>query len=198
MHTRNRETDRRYEDSRVAVALMLSLLTTMIGIGTLLGSPWPVLAYPWLVGDYAEALGPARFAPLVILAVAVPVWIMTMRLAARWIPLALFPAFVPAVALIASHAIVTRTMEARRAPIVEAFGAECLSLTSAVRSFHIAPQEWRFDLHGSAVKDGAPYAWSWREMAFYPLGDNVWPNVLPREIAACVTSERLRDARNRP
>ena len=112
---------------------------------------------------------------------------------ARWAataPLVLFAG------LVGASPFAMDAMEAERERIVVTFAAECVALEPLRRSFREAPRDLQLFLHGAAVKDGAPYAWSWREMAFYPLDDRTWPNVLPRDVASCVSDDRRRAARS--
>lgn len=57
---------------------------------------------------------------------------------------------------------------------------------SFLASIFQAPRELQFFLHGAAMKDCTPMAWSYADMDFYRLPDNAAVNVLPVEwVEAC-------------
>jgi hypothetical protein len=68
----------------------------------------------------------------------------------------------------------------RHQKIVE-FNADISFENSFFRSIREAPDEFQFYLHAAALKNCRPYAWSYREMAFYELKPDVAVNVLPDE-----------------
>jgi hypothetical protein len=72
-------------------------------------------------------------------------------------------------------------VESRRSQIVEDFGADKEIQNSFFRSMHGASQDFQFFLHGAALKDCIPYAWSYRTMSFYQLHSRVAANVLPAD-----------------
>ena len=98
--------------------------------------------------------------------------------------------------LVGASALAMTAMEKERDRIVAAFAPDCVALEPLRRSLREAPSELQLFLHGAAVKDGEPYAWSWREMSFYPLDDRTWPNVLPRDVERCMSEERRRAAQS--
>jgi hypothetical protein len=61
------------------------------------------------------------------------------------------------------------------------FGADAQFEHSFFRSLHEVPADFLQYLHAGALKDCEPYAWSYRDMSFYRLPNNVAVNVLPRE-----------------
>ncbi|WP_146055979.1 hypothetical protein [Bosea psychrotolerans] len=69
--------------------------------------------------------------------------------------------------------------DARRQKSIAAFSPTHVLQHSFFRSIRSAPQEFQFYLHAAALKDCTPYAWSYREMAFYVLKPSVAVNVLP-------------------
>lgn len=52
---------------------------------------------------------------------------------------------------------------------------------SFFRSIREVPRDYQFFYHAVAIKDCRPYAWSYREMAFYELNPNVAINLLPSD-----------------
>ena len=158
----------------------------------LLASSWLVLGSPFAALSFLPGGRFAHVVPEVVplAACAAIGWALLAFLALRrgWpsAPLALASV---AVLALGSWAVGARVDE-RRAAVAEAFRAECVRLAPLRRSFAEAPRELQLFLHGEAVKDGEPHAWSYREMAFYPLSDNVWPNVLSPEIRRCLAAAR--------
>ncbi|KFC74585.1 hypothetical protein FG93_01171 [Bosea sp. LC85] len=67
-----------------------------------------------------------------------------------------------------------------RSKLIHQFKADHLDDHSFFRSIREAPAGAQFYLHAAALKGCVPYAWSYREMAFYKLRPNVAINVLPR------------------
>jgi hypothetical protein len=70
--------------------------------------------------------------------------------------------------------------EHRRDIVVEAFAPDEQLPASFFTSLRNAPREFQFFLHGPALKNCQPYAWSYRTMSFYELPPNVAANVLPK------------------
>lgn len=68
-----------------------------------------------------------------------------------------------------------------RAREINAFGAELEFRNSFFQTLRHAPREFQFFLHGAALKDCVPYAWSYRSMSYYQLPNNVAVNVLPKD-----------------
>ena len=96
-------------------------------------------------------------------------------------PRPFFSAVFVAVSMSFSALLVGGYAEYRRADIVEEFKPDAELKSSIYASFHNAPREFQFFLHGAALKDCTPYAWSYRQMAFYELPPNVAINVLPSD-----------------
>lgn len=48
-------------------------------------------------------------------------------------------------------------------------------------SLHQVPNEFQFYIHAAVLKHCVPYIWSYRRLAFFPLGANTAVNVLPQE-----------------
>lgn len=68
-----------------------------------------------------------------------------------------------------------------RAGQVAAFQPDSYMGSSFLSSLQNAPADYQFFLHAAALKDCKPYAWSYREMAFYELPTSAAVNVLPPE-----------------
>jgi len=70
-------------------------------------------------------------------------------------------------------------IEAQRERITAEFAPDHYELSNGVvLRFH---KDFEFNLHGQAIKDCVPYAWSYREMGWYKLPQNIAPNVLRRD-----------------
>lgn len=82
--------------------------------------------------------------------------------------------------LVLPCAFATFHIDAVRRAHIAAFEADYMVQHSFWRSLWSGPQEYQFYLHAAAIKDCKPHAWSYRQMAFYPLPNNVAVNVLPR------------------
>lgn len=69
--------------------------------------------------------------------------------------------------------------ENTRSREIEKFSPDLEMRASFFRSLRASPRDFQFFLHGAALKDCVPYAWSYRTMSFYELSQNVAVNVLP-------------------
>ena len=91
--------------------------------------------------------------------------------------------FAPAIFITCSMACSTIGLgvytEISRSREIERFSPDLAERASFFRSLHAAPREFQFFLHGAALKDCVPYAWSYRTMSFYELPPNIAVNVLP-------------------
>lgn len=119
---------------------------------------WPALfAFGAIVGLASAALG-VRFGMKLQY---VPAWVL------------FFSMFCSTVAL----GVYT---EHKRDEVIERFNPDIATRASFFKSLRSAPREFQLFLHGSALKDCIPFAWSYRNMAFYELPPNVAVNVLPQ------------------
>ncbi|WP_162916394.1 hypothetical protein [Cohaesibacter haloalkalitolerans] len=76
--------------------------------------------------------------------------------------------------------------EIRRVKIISEFAPDQEIHSSIFSSFRNAPRKFQPFLHGAALKNCRPFAWSYRRMEFYALPPNVAANVLPKDwIEAC-------------
>ena len=85
------------------------------------------------------------------------------------------------VVLAMSFALLIATIETSiwRNLEIERFAPDEVYTNPFLRSLYETPREFQFYLHAAALKDCVPYAWSYREMRFYRLPNNVAVNVLP-------------------
>lgn len=90
------------------------------------------------------------------------------------------PAIFIAVLLPATVLSAPFLLERARNQAIARFAPDRLEVNSLWRSLREAPADYQFFLHAAALKDCQAYAWSYREMAFYPLRPNTAVNVLPR------------------
>ncbi len=68
----------------------------------------------------------------------------------------------------------------KRSEFIHQFKTDHLDEHSFFRSIREVPVGGQFYLHAAALKQCVPYAWSYREMAFYELRPHVAINVLPQ------------------
>lgn len=70
----------------------------------------------------------------------------------------------------------------KRHELIRQFNADHLIEHSFFCSIREAPANFvQYYLHAAALKNCVPYAWSYRDMAFYQLPPGVAINVLPQE-----------------
>lgn len=89
------------------------------------------------------------------------------------------PAFFVFFSIICSTIVVGVYTEHKRSEVIEKFNPDIATRASFFKSLRSAPRDFQFFLHGAALKDCTPYAWSYRRMVFYELPPNVAVNVLP-------------------
>ncbi len=88
-------------------------------------------------------------------------------------PLFVFTAMALSVLLVGFYA------DWKRREAIQEFAPSHVITHSFFRSIREAPRDFQFYLHTAALKDCIPYAWSYREMAFYALKPGIARNVLP-------------------
>lgn len=92
--------------------------------------------------------------------------------------------YTPAIFIVCSMACSTFGLgvftEYIRSNEIERFNPHLVVRASVFRSLRASPRDFQFYLHGAALKDCVPYAWSYRTMSFYELPQNVAINVLPK------------------
>lgn len=89
------------------------------------------------------------------------------------------PAFV-AISFLLPTLLIGLYADWKRSELTRQFNADYIEEHSFFHSIREAPVEFQFFLHAAALKNCVPYAWSYREMAFYRLRPNVAINVLPQ------------------
>jgi len=99
--------------------------------------------------------------------------------AASGLPRPLVPAVFLSLSMVLSAILVGGYAELERGRNVARFQPDQQLRSSIFSSFRNAPRAFQLFLHGAAVKDCKPYAWSYRQMDFYELPANVAVNVLP-------------------
>jgi hypothetical protein len=83
-------------------------------------------------------------------------------------------------AVFAGVTILSVTTNGQRQRAIAEFAPDKVYTSSFMDSLRNAPAELQFFLHGAALKNCEPYAWSYSEMSFYELPANVAVNVLPQ------------------
>ncbi len=137
------------------------------------GGPFRALGLLLLWGDRGLPYGSA-----VLLALAIA--LLATHFAERvGVPRFLYAAIFISVSIASSAVMVGTYAEIKRGYIVEKFKPDVEIRRSIFASFRNAPRDFQFFLHGAALKDCRPYAWSYRRMEFYELSPSVAPNVLP-------------------
>ena len=131
-----------------------------IAIPSILGGLFVGTALSWLIRRRAAAIGPPTLAfwrnvePAVFVCVALIVWLI----------------------IAATVATLWREREIAR------FQPDRLKIQTFVESLQEAPTEFQFFLHAAALKDCRVYAWSYGEMAFYPLPSTISVNIHRRSL----------------
>ena len=90
-----------------------------------------------------------------------------------------FPVFVDG-SFALSVLLVTIYADWKRQAAILDFAPDYVTQHSLLLSIRHAPSDFQSFLHAAALKDCVPYAWSYREMAFYRLPLSAAVNVLPR------------------
>ena len=154
---------------------IIAVLACCFTSTVLFGGPFRALA---LFTIWNDRLGLAYWRALVLVAILLAL-MLTMVAARFGLPRAVLPAFFIVISMGFSALMVGSYAAAQRAQIVEKFSPDLEIRSSVFASFRNAPRDFQFFLHGAAMKHCQPYAWSYREMAFYKLPPNVAINVLP-------------------
>lgn len=161
---------------------ILGLLSYGLTSALLYGGPVQALS---LLTFWRDRLGLAFWPALIPVALLLAVFAAKF-LAWLDVPRVILPAVFVAISMGLSTLLVGMYAETRRSSVVEAFEPDIEIRSSILESFRNAPRDFQLFLHGAALKDCIPYAWSYRQMAFYELPSNVAVNVLPRSwIEAC-------------
>ncbi|WP_322327156.1 hypothetical protein [Cypionkella sp.] len=161
------------------MALLVAGISGLLAYGFtsvfLYGGPLQALG---LLTIWRDRLGLAFWPALVLVAMVLAIF--PTKFSARFgMPRVLLPAVFVVISMGFSALLVGSYAANQRDGIVEKFEPDVEIRSSVFASFRNAPHEFQFFLHGAALKDCKPYAWSYRQMAFYELPPNVAVNVLP-------------------
>lgn len=154
---------------------IFGLLAYAVTSVLLYGGPLQALG---LLTFWRDRLGLAYWPALLLVAMVLAIFLT--KFSARFgMPRVLLPAIFIVISMSFSALLVGSYAASQRDTIVEKFEPDVEIRSSVFASFRNAPQEFQFFLHGAALKECKPYAWSYRRMAFYELPPNVAVNVLP-------------------
>lgn len=167
---------------------IVSLLAYVFTSVLLYGGPLQALG---LLTYWRDRLGLAYW-PALLLAAMVLAIFLTKYSARFGVPRVLLPAVFIIISMGFSALLVGSFAAVKRDVIVERFEPDVEIRSSIFASFRNAPQEFQFFLHGAALKSCVPYAWSYRQMAFYELPPNVAVNVLPERWVEECNIQRTR------
>lgn len=162
-----------------ALLLPAALLVRDGSLLLLLGLP--EVAFLWLGSRVFEVSG---FASGVLIC-ALPVTAFAI-VAGALVGLRLSLVTVALVSLMAA-AIGAGELRSRAAMCQEALalGVTGIKRNSRLWSLANAPREFQFELHAELWRDGQRYGWSYGEMAWYLIPDNVWGQVRHEKPMAC-------------
>ena len=166
-------------------SLLLALLAYALASLLFFGD---VLRPLWFITFWLGRLGAPLWQALLVASAVVAT--MLAGVASRRVsPTLGAPVFV-VVIITASVLSVGLYAELFRAQRTYAFQPDVHSSNSFFASLREAPKEFQFFLHSAALKDCVPYAWSYRDLAFYRLPPGVAPNVLPADWLTMCSIER--------
>jgi len=154
---------------------ILGLLSYGLTAALLYGGPLQALG---LLTFWRDRLGLSYWPALIVVAMLLALFV-TKFVARFGVPRVVLPAVFVAISMGFSALLVGKYADNQRSSVVDAFEPDIEFRASIFRSFRNAPRDFQFFLHGAALKDCKPYAWSYRQMAFYELPSNVAVNVLP-------------------
>ncbi|MCF3595530.1 hypothetical protein LZG00_16180 [Rhodobacteraceae bacterium LMO-12] len=141
----------------------------------LFGGPLHAIA---LLMFWQERLGLAYWPALIPVAILLAIF-ATMFALRQGLPRVLLPAVFISISMGLAALLIGGYAEIQRGRIVKRFGPDVEIQSSIFASFRNAPREFQFFLHGAALKNCKPFAWSYRQITFYELPPNVAVNVLP-------------------
>jgi len=141
----------------------------------LYGGPFQALG---LLTFWRDRLGVAYWPVLILVAMVFAIF-ATKSAVRSGMPHFLAPAVFISISMICSALLVGGYAENQRGRVVESFEPDVELRSSVFSSFRNAPREFQLFLHGAALKNCKPYAWSYRLMEFYELPPDVAANVLP-------------------
>jgi len=154
---------------------ILSALSYGLTSVLLCGGPLQALG---LLTFWRDRLGLALWPALILVAMLLAI-VLTRFVARFGMPRVVLPAVFIVFSMGFAALLVGIYAESQRGRVVEAFKPDVEMRASIFESFRNAPRDFQFFLHGAALRDCKPYAWSYRQMTFYELPPNVAVNVLP-------------------
>ena len=161
---------------KVALRIILPCLTFLVIGSFVAGNPFVV---PLLVVFMLGRMGSLIYYLFILCGLVIG------NLAAKWVPQPVLrvpgarAALVVAAVMLSITLMITVYAELRRSYEIAQFAPDEEYRASIFQSFRKAPADSQFFLHGAALKNCTPYAWSWHSMGYYPLSAKVAPNVLP-------------------
>lgn len=171
---------------RVLAATFLTLTAYFLVAALLFGDVFSPLAFATF---WPHRLGVPYWNAVAAAAIATSALIFMHPIRLYVAPILRPPLFVAA-SLILSTLFVGLYADWKRREAVRSFGADHLLEHSFFRSIREAPREFQLYLHTAALKDCVPYAWNYREMAFYKLDLSAAINVLPQQWLAMCSIQR--------
>lgn len=159
----------------MALSIIIAIFTYLIMSFLIFGNLFSPIGFLTI---WSGRLGADYWFLLVIIAVGVASSVFFPPLATRIDLYARAPLFVFA-AIALSVLLVGLYADWKRRKAIQEFLPSHVITHSFFRSIREAPRDFQFYLHTAALKDCVPYAWSYREMAFYALKPSVARNVLP-------------------
>lgn len=141
----------------------------------LFGGPLQAIAFLTI---WRDRLGLAFWPALLLFAMMLAAFLTKSSLRIG-MPRVFLPAVFVLISMSSSALLVGSYAAIQRSRIVKEFEPDVEIRSSVFASFRYARQDFQFFLHGAALKNCKPYAWSYSQMAFYELPSNVAVNVLP-------------------
>ena len=159
------------------VGLFLALCAYALVTLLVFGDPLQPIG---LATRWSDRLGIPYWRTIALFCVAASASVFVQPIRAR-IKYVFRPPLFVMLAILLPTVVVGLLAEAIRFRAVVAFEADEVEEHSIFESISKAPEDFQFFLHTAALKDCKPYAWSYRRLGFYPLGQSVAGNVIPRK-----------------
>ncbi|AZQ66416.1 hypothetical protein EF888_04265 [Silicimonas algicola] len=160
---------------RFFIAGIYSLLAYGFTSSLFFGRPFQAIAFLTI---WRDRLGLVYWPALLVVAIMLAAFLTKSSLRFG-MPRILLPAVFVFISMSSSALLVGSFAAISRNRIVEEFKPNVEMRSSIFTSLRYARQDFKFFLHGAALKNCKPYAWSYSKMAFYELPANVAVNVLP-------------------
>lgn len=158
------------------VAGVYSFLAYGLTSSLFFGGPLQAIAF---LSIWRDRLGLAYWPALLLVAIVLAIF-LTKPFLRFGMPRILLPAVFIFISMSSSALLVGSFAAMSRDRIVEEFEPDVEIRSSILASFRYTRQDFNFFLHGAALKNCKPYAWSYSQMSFYELPANVAVNVLPK------------------